>query len=70
MGNRITTGLMIGLAVGAVAGALISPRSGRSNRAVLQEKLGQINEKVRRNQKGSGAEVQGSLTSEDADRLP
>jgi len=68
--NKMASGLLLGVVIGTVAGALMSPRSGRENRAMLQEKIGEIGDKVRRGRSRLQSQVEEKLPSRDTEYLP
>ena len=67
--NKMAGGLLLGLAIGTIAGALISPRSGRENRAMLQDKIGEIGDKMKKGRSRLRSEMEQALPSRDSDYL-
>lgn len=67
--NKMAGGLILGLAIGTVVGALISPRTGWENRAMLREKFGEISAKMRQGRSRLQSEVEGAVPSRNADYL-
>jgi gas vesicle protein len=68
--GRMAGGLLIGMVLGIVAGALIWPRSGRENRAMLQEKIGELGDMMKRGRSRLQSEVERAMPSRESDYLP
>ena len=67
--EQIVAGMVLGSLVGGLGGLLLAPQRGRESREVLQDKLGQIKNRFRRNHTASGDELPEALASRDADYL-
>ncbi len=67
--NKMAGGLLLGLAIGTLAGALIAPRSGRENRAMLQDKIGEIGDKMKKGRSRMQSEMEQALPARDSDYL-
>jgi gas vesicle protein len=67
--NKMAGGLLLGLAIGAIAGALLSPRSGRENLTMLQDKMGEIGDMMKKGRSRMQSEIEDALPSRDSDYL-